>query len=159
MDIKFIQADETGAEIIAGLRREIWLTTYRGIYSDERIDNYDYEGHRLRDLARIRDSSCHVYLITDGCPIGYFTFQAADTVYIGSLYIRREYQHKGIGRQVFAFLREYCLTGGYDCFTCNCNSHNYPAQKFYLAMGGKVIRRSEGHEDKYDDQITFEFGV
>lgn len=25
------------------LKREIWETTYRGIYPDEKIDNYDYK--------------------------------------------------------------------------------------------------------------------
>lgn len=162
MSAEFIPADETGAEIIADLRREIWLTTYRGIYSDERIDNYDREGHLLRDLERIRDSAYHVYLITDitdKYPIGFFTFRAAETVYIRSLYIRTEYQHRGIGKQAFGLIREYCRANGYDRFTCNCNFHNYPAQGFYRAMGGEVIGQSAGHEDKYYDQITFEFCV
>ena len=72
MAVEFILADEDGAKIISELRHEIWRTTYRGIYSDERIDNYDYEEHRQRDLQRIRDTSCRVYLIVkDGEPIGY----------------------------------------------------------------------------------------
>lgn len=160
MAVEFILADEDGAKIISELRHEIWRTTYCGIYSDERIDNYDYEEHRQRDLRRIRDSSCCVYLIVkDGEPIGYLYFSTAGTVYIQSLYIRREYQRQGIGKQAFAFIVEYCRAHGSDKFTCNCNSHNYPAQDFYRSMGGTVIRRDEGHNDKYDDQITFEFYV
>ncbi len=158
MSVEFILADENGAKIIAELRREIWSTTYRGIYSDERIDNYDYEEHRRRDLTRIRDDSYHVYLIVSGGePIGYFNFLTSETVYIQSLYVRREYQRQGIGKQAFAIIKEYCKTHGFDKFICNCNSHNYPAQDFYRSMGGTVVKRSEGHDDKYDDQITFEF--
>ena len=160
MAIEFILANENTAKIISELRHEIWSTTYRGIYSDERIDNYDYEEHRQRDLKRIQDSSYHVYLITDiDNPIGYFTFLAAETVYIQSLYIRQEYQRQGIGKQVFTFIRVYCKTHGFDKFTCNCNSHNYPAQDFYRSMGGTIIKRNEGHDDKYDDQVTFEFCI
>ena len=160
MAIEFILANENTAKIISELRHEIWSTTYRGIYSDERIDNYDYEEHRQRDLKRIQDSSYHVYLITDiDNPIGYFTFLAAETVYIQSLYIRLEYQRQGIGKQVFTFIRVYCKTHGFDKFTCNCNSHNYPAQDFYRSMGGTIIKRNEGHDDKYDDQVTFEFCI
>ena len=160
MAIEFILANEDTAKIISELRHEIWSTTYRGIYSDERIDNYDYEEHRQRDLKRIQDSSCHVYLITDiDNPIGYFTFLATETVYIQSLYIRQEYQRQGIGKQVFTFIREYCQTHGFDKFTCNCNSHNYPARDFYRSMGGTIIKRNEGHDDKYDDQVTFEFCI
>lgn len=160
MSGEFILADEDAAKIISELRREIWSTTYRGIYSDERIDNYNYEEHRQRDLRRIRDTSYRVYLIVnDGEPIGYFNFLTGETVYIQSLYVRREYQRQGIGKQAFSLLKEYCCTRGFDKFTCNCNSHNYPAQEFYRSMGGTVIRQDEGHADKYDDQITFEFCV
>ena len=158
MKIEFVLANENAAEIISKLRHEIWDTTYRGIYSDERIDNYDYEEHRQRDLKRIRDISYHVYLIVDrGNPIGYFNFLTTETVYIQSLYIRQEYQHYGIGKQAFALLRKYCQIHGFEQFTCNCNSHNYPAQNFYRSVGGTIIRRNEGHDDRYDDQVTFEF--
>ena len=109
MAIEFILANEDTAKIIAELRHEIWCTTYRGIYSDERIDNYDYEEHRQRDLQRIQDASYHVYLITNADePIGYFNFLTTETVYIQSLYIRLEYQRQGIGKQAFALIREYC---------------------------------------------------
>ena len=160
MAIEFILANEDRARIISELRHEIWSTTYRGIYSDERIDNYDYEEHRQRDLQRIQDISFNVYLITDiDNPIGYFTILTTETVYIQSLYIRQEYQRHGIGKQVFSFIREYCRAHGYKKFSCNCNSHNFPAQEFYHSMGGDIIKRNEGHADKYDDQITFEFCV
>lgn len=160
MAAEFIPAKEDAAKIIAALRHEIWNTTYRGIYSDERIDHYDYEEHRQRDLRRIRDSDYHVYLIVDSDqPIGYFTFLCKETVYIQSLYIRREYQRQGIGGQAFALIKEYCRAYGFDKFTCNCNSHNAPAQAFYRTMGGVIVRRNEGHDDRYDDQITFEFRV
>ena len=160
MAARFILADENGARIISELRHEIWNTTYRGIYSDERIDNYDYEEHRQRDLKRIGDSSYQVYLIFDGDePIGYFYFMTGETVYIQSLYIKREYQRRGIGKQAFELIRELCRAHGFDKFTCNCNSHNFSAQDFYRSMGGTVIKRDEGHVDKYDDQITFEFCV
>ena len=160
MAIEFILANEEAAKIIAELRREIWGTTYRGIYSDERIDNFNYEEHRQRDLQRIQNPSYHVYLIIDiDNPIGYFAFLTTETVYIQSLYIRQEYQRQGIRKQAFALIREYCKAHGLDKFTCNCNSHNYSAQDFYCSMGGTIIKRNEGHDDKYDDQITFEFCV
>ena len=160
MAVEFVLANENSAKNITELRHEIWCTTYRGIYSDERIDNYDYEAHRQRDLQRIRDNSYHVYLITNADePIGYFNFLTTETVYIQSLYIRQEYQRQGIGKQAFSLVREYCRAHGFEKFTCNCNSHNYLAQNFYRSLGGIIIKRSEWHADKYDDQITFEFCV
>jgi len=79
MTVEFILANEDAAKIIAELRHEIWGTTYRGIYSDERIDNYDYGEHRQHDLQRIQDISYHVYLITNAdAPIGYRLFHFFD---------------------------------------------------------------------------------
>ena len=37
MEIEFISANEDAAKTIADLRHMIWCTTYRGIYSDEKI--------------------------------------------------------------------------------------------------------------------------
>ena len=157
---EYILANEDSAKIISDLRHEIWKTTYRGIYSNERIDNYDYKEHRQRDLQRIQDISYNVYLINDiDISIGYFVFTTTVNVYIQSLYISQKYQRHGIGKQVFLFIKDYCQAHEYDKFTCNCNSHNFQAQKFYHYMGGVIIKRDEGHDDKYDDQITFEFCV
>lgn len=33
------------------------------------------------------------------------------------------------------------------------------AQNFYCSLGGTIIKRDEGHDDKYNDQVTFEFYV
>lgn len=160
MEVEFVLADEDAAKCIAELRHEIWCTTYRGIYSDKRIDSYDYEEHRRCDLQRIQNTSYHVYLIiNDDDPIGYFIFLTTEIVYIQSLYIRREYQRQGIGKQAFVLIREYCRAHGFEKFTCNCNSHNYSAQDFYHSMGGIITKRNEGNADKYNDQITFEFSV
>lgn len=160
MAIAFISANEDDAKAIAELRHTIWGTTYRGIYSDEMIDCFDYEEHRKRDLYCIKNPEYHVYLIMDrGAPIGYFAFSDTDIVYIQSLYIRQEYQHQGIGKRALTLIRQYCQEHGADKFSCNCNSHNFPAQAFYCAMGGVIVKRDEGHDDKRDDQITFEFCV
>ena len=158
MAINLIAARENDAKIIAELKHTIWCTTYRGIYSDEIIDNFDYEEHIKRNLCLIKNPACHVYLIMDEeSPIGYFALMNSETVYIQSLYICQEYQHQGIGRRVFAFIKRYCQENGTDKFSCNCNSHNVSAQGFYRAMGGTIIGRDEGHVDKRDDQITFAF--
>lgn len=160
MAIAFIAASEADAKAIAELRHAIWCTTYRGIYSDEMIDHFDYEEHRRRDLCRIKDPAYHVYLIMEqDNPIGYFAFTDESIVYIQSLYILQAYQHQGIGKQAFAMIRQYCQDHGVEKFSCNCNSHNFPAQAFYCAMGGSIIKRDEGHDDKRDDQITFEFCI
>lgn len=160
MSVTYIVANDEAAKSITALRRMVWETTYRGIYADELIDKYDYEGYEQRDLLRLRDPSYHVYLIKDAdTPIGYLMFSDTGVVHIQALYILQSYQQRGIGKRAFALIRRYCREHGFGEFTCNCNAHNLPAQGFYRAMGGVEIKRDEGHDDKRDDQITFSFRV
>lgn len=158
--VSFSLAQDSDAKTVSNLRHVIWGTTYRGIYPDEAIDGFDLEWHTQRDLARIKDPDLRVYLIRlADMPIGYFSHKTVDPVYIGSLYLLEEYQHQGIGRRAFMIAEQYCAERGIPRYYCNCNAHNYPAQAFYCAMGGVIIRRDTGHENKQEDQLTFEFKV
>ena len=160
MELRFKPAEERDAAVITGLRKAIWATTYRGIYPDEVIDQYDTEGHLRRDLGRIHDPSCRVRLIMDGDrPIGYLYFQHRTGVHIQSLYVLREYQGRGVGRAAFGLVRSYCREQGLTSFTCNCNEHNGPARGFYEHQGGVVVGADVGHENHQEDQITYRFPV
>ena len=158
MNITFTAAAEADADRIAGLRREIWATTYRGIYPDALIDDYDREAHRRKDLIRIRDRANRVFLIRDGeQPIGYFSYRVGETLHITSLYLLAAYQRHGIGAKVMRHVRAVCREQGFDRFTCNCNAHNLPAQTFYERMGGEAVGTDVGHENPREDQITYRF--
>ena len=47
----FIEAAEADALTIIALRRRIWDTTYRGIYPDSMIDDFDWDWHKERELS------------------------------------------------------------------------------------------------------------
>lgn len=159
-EVRFLLAQKCEAQTISDLRHVIWGTTYRGIYPDEAIDGFDLEWHMQRDLARIKDPDLRVYLIRFvDTPIGYFVLKITDPVYISSLYLLKEYQHQGIGRQAFMIVKQFCMERGISRYYCNCNAHNHPAQAFYHAMGGVIIKQDLGHENKQEDQLTFEFKV
>ena len=160
MVLRFTLAKVSDAPIIASLRQRIWSTTYRGIYPDEAIDQYDMAARTQRDVEKIEDSTQRVYLIRDDeKPIGYFSFSVTPKVHILSLYVLREYQRQGIGKAVFDHVRTYCRGNGVTSFTCNCNEHNTPARGFYEHMGGTVIKVDSGHENRQEDQVTYQFKV
>ena len=89
MNIDFVPAKTSDAAAISALRHRIWDTTYRGIYPDAVIDDFNYDWHQQRDLKKISDPSFTVYLIKCGDEdIGYFIFQLADSVvWLRSLYV------------------------------------------------------------------------
>ena len=82
MNVDFILAKADDAVTISMLRQRIWDTTYRGIYPDAVIDDFDYDWHQQRDLKKISNPSFTVYLIKYGdADIGYFIFQHAGSGY------------------------------------------------------------------------------
>ena len=157
--VEFVRAKTSDAAAISTLRHRIWDTTYRGIYPDAVIDNFDYDWHQQRDLKKISDPSFTVYLIRYGNEdIGYFMFQDTGTdVWLHSLYVLQEYQHRGIGKQAFSILTDYCCEKKISRFACNCSPHNETAMRFYQRMGGVVIKTDTGHENRQEDGVIFEF--
>lgn len=41
-DVRFVLASISDAETFGQLRKQCWQSTYRGIYPDEIIDNFDF---------------------------------------------------------------------------------------------------------------------
>lgn len=98
-DNMFVEAAKEDAAAIIALRHQIWGTTYRGIYPDDMIDNFDWAWHREKELLRINDPAYSVYLLQkDDQNIGYLTISRTDGIVLQSLYILSEYQRQGIGR-------------------------------------------------------------
>ncbi len=56
MNTEFVPAKASDAATISALRQRIWDTTYRGIYRDDVIDDFDYDRHQQRDLKKISDA-------------------------------------------------------------------------------------------------------
>lgn len=152
---------------VALTRKAVWEETYRGIYPQEMLDDYDPKDFACRDEERIRSGNHHYYLFLDeGKCIGYFSFGPYNfgsykdfSLCLNNLYIRKEYQGKGLGRQAFDCIREYCVRRGISKFFCGCNAHNAPAAGFYRHMGGVQGDAFVPHKQKSDDIIHFEFHI
>ena len=72
----FIEASEEDVPSIIALRQRIWDTTYRGVYPDSMIDNFDWDWHREMELLRVHHPAYSVYLVRkDRQDIGYLTIK------------------------------------------------------------------------------------
>lgn len=157
---RFIPALPGDASTIARLRQQCWAATYRGIYPDEMIDQFDFAWHERQDLARINSDQYEVFLIqSDEIPVGYLTIQDSQPPHLLSLYLLPEYQRQGIGRMAFAHMAEFCKVRNQPIFLCQCQPENNAALSFYQRMGGTVIARDEGNKEAYMNSITLEFNV
>ncbi len=148
------------AQELSELRRRVWLTTYRGIFPDHMIDQFDHTFHNERDRMRIESDQYAVYFIMEGTEkIGYLILQLKDPLRLMSLYILKEHQHKGIGSHIFAFVRGYCRDRAIARFTLDCHPDNSGALAFYAKMGGVITQRDEGHEHNEENGVRLEFVV
>ena len=158
--VRFVLASEDDAKTIIELRQQIWATTYRGFYPDSMIDDFDYAWHLEKELQRIRNHEYRVYRIVKGDRnIGYLITRKSDGVLLQSLYILEEYQHQGIGRMAFDFVKQYCRENKADSFVCHCLPENESARKFYKKMGGKVIGEDMDNEESWMNSVIFCFSV
>ena len=149
---------------LALLKRRVWETTYRGIYPDKKLDKYDIDLNENKFKDMIKQQSQKLFVVLDGYKIiGYMScgkiMRAFDkhTHDIGLLYLLKEYQGKGIGRQMFEFAKKELKNQGITEFIVSCNKYNIPAQQFYKKMGGQIIKIDEDNKDKSIPQVKFQF--
>ena len=65
MSTAFVPAEPEEAHLLSEFRQKVWATTYRGIYPDDIIDNFDFEFHDSRNLEWINSGEYLVFFITE----------------------------------------------------------------------------------------------
>ena len=152
---------------LAKIKKEVWETTYRGIYPDSKIDNYDYNIQTNKFKQMVNNKDIYLYIImVDNKIIGYFDYgKPVSRPYkdykqeIGLLYLLKKYQNKGLGKEIFMFAKRKIKENGYNNFFVSCNKYNYKAQKFYEKMGGKIINIDKDNKDRSLPQIKYHFDI
>ena len=166
MNYKIRLATIDDCEALARLKHDVWKTTYTGIYDDKKINEFDYEKHKGKFMTIVNKPDVYLYVVEDnGKLIGYMDYGVPFRPLgdyeqeIGLLYVSKEYQGKGIGRELFNLAYNKIKEAGYKEFFISCNKYNYPAQKFYEKMGGEIIKIDEDNEDKTIPQVHFLYKI
>ncbi len=160
MAITFVLAKIEEAPELSELRRQVWQTTYRGIYPDDMIDNFDYAFHNERNRMFIQSERFVVYFIVNGTEkIGYLILQKKNPLHLQSLYLLKAYRGKGIGTMAFDFVRAYCREHGISHIDLDCHPDNISSLAFYAKMGGIITNRDEGHKNNEENGVRIDFIV
>lgn len=142
------------------LKRSVYQTTYRGIYSSEEIDKFDVEKHQKKFEKNLSELYVIVFFNET---VGYFSFGKPKYAYkdynycLNSLYILKEYQRRGLGREVFNFIDNFCSNNNINRYFVCCNKYNLNALNFYKKMGGYIAYLQEEENDKSKHQYYIEF--
>lgn len=160
MKVEFVFVKPEEAALLSEMRRKVWESTYRGIYPDKLIDEFDYEFHNSKNLFMINSEEFSVYFIFAENEIaGYLILQHKKPLYVQSLYLFSEFQRKGIGRKTFEFIRENCRKEGTKKFYLGCHPENKNALAFYEKMGGAITEKDVGHENNRENSFKIEFDL
>ena len=158
MEIFFIPIKPEEAHFLSEMRRKVWLTTYRGIYPDKMLDEFDYDFHDSKNLFMINSEEFSPYFIfADGKIAGYLILQHKDPLYVQSLYLLSEFRRKGLGKKAFDFIRENCRKNNIQKFYLGCHPENENALAFYKKMGGVVTEKDLGHQNNNENSLKIEF--
>ena len=146
---------------LAQVKRSVWETTYRGIYPDSKIDGFDIDKEAEKFERLVGRVDINLYgIVADNNLIGYMAwgknprYPDGDSNEIVLLSILKDYQGKGIGRQVFEYAKGKLKEKG-DHFVLYCNKYNLPAQNFYERMGCEVQTNDSDNPDKSIPQIKY----
>ena len=166
MEYEIRLASTNDCDELSQLKKVLWNQTYRGIYSDDKIDNFDFERHKEKFLKIINDQNAKLYVVCDNNKIiGYMEYGVPYRPFkdykqeIGLLYLLKEYQRKGLGRKLFNIGYNGIKENGYNEFFISCNKYNKKALEFYKRMGGIIINIDEDMEDKSYPQVTFLYKI
>lgn len=84
--------------------------------------------------------------MADRAPAGYVTFYftyssflARPSLYLEDIFVREEFRHRGIGRELFSFCRKTARERGCGRMDWQVLTWNEPAIRFYEQAGGKRL--------------------
>lgn len=166
MDYIVRLATKNDIKELAILKQKVWDETYRGIYPDFNIDNFDYEKAEKRFLKIINNSNMVLYVVLiNNVIVGYMSCGNPVRKYanyeqeLSLLYLVKEYQKKGIGSKLFNLAYDKIKESGYHNFLVSCNKYNNGAREFYEKMGGKLIFEDEDSNLKMYVQAKYHFDI
>ena len=131
---------------LSELKKAVWNTTYAGIYPQEKLDGYDVKKNEEIFCEIVKNPEIELYVAEDeGAIVGFMTVGKPYKLYeeydheVGLLYIRKDYQRKGLGRRFIEIAKEETVAKGFDRFVLSVNAQNAGAIAFYKAMGGEIV--------------------
>ena len=150
-DVIFRKATIEDCRNLSELKREVWITTYSGIYPQEKLDGYDVEKNESIFRSFVERPDIELYLAeNNGEAIGLMTVGKPYKLYneydqeVALLYIRKDFQRMGIGRKFLKIAKDEVRRKGFDRFVLSVNEQNENAIAFYEAMDGTTVCHDGG---------------
>jgi GNAT superfamily N-acetyltransferase len=141
-------ASAADARSIAQVRIDSWRTTYRGLIPDAYLDAMEVDASvaMWERVLSAQDTPVSVFVAShDGEVVGFAAGNALKEARHGAdaeitaVYLRREYQHAGIGRRLLAAVVDAQRRHGATAMIVWVIAGNKNARRFYEELGGELV--------------------
>lgn len=149
MTISIRPARTSDADAIARIRIACWQLAYRGLIPDAYLDGMQHDRSVAlwdRVLAATERSTAHVFVAeNDGEVVAFAAGNLLDpprhdfNAELSAVYVLREFQHAGIGRQLVGAVADAQRAHGANGLIVWVIAGNKPARAFYEALGADLI--------------------
>lgn len=134
-------------EAIARVLVDTWRTTFRGLLSDEFLNGMSYAAQQERHRRTMAKPETAYFVATceqtgevigfvNGGPNRHSEYPCAAELY--AIYVRKEFQRRGIGKRLFRALADTLLQSGFTSMLVWVLAGN-PNRDFYERLGGRTI--------------------
>ena len=150
-EVIFRKATLKDGRNLSKLKHDVWISTYSGIYPREKLDDYDADKNESIFRSFVERNDIDIFMAEkNGEAIGLMTVGKPYKLYdeydqeVALLYIRKDFQRQGIGRQFLTIAKDEVRQKGFDRFVLSVNGQNENAIAFYEAMGGLTVCNEGG---------------
>ena len=151
---------------LAELKQRVWAETYRGIYYDNIIDDFNYQEAEDVFINIFNNKNISLYVVeSNNNLVGYMSVGKPIIEFgnyeqeIGLLYLRKSFQKIGLGKKLFNLAQKEIKEKGFNNFFVSCNKYNLNARQFYEKMGGKLICEDADIDNKRKVQAKYHYDI
>lgn len=140
--ISFVEIKLNEIKEFAELTSEIWHEYWTCILSDEQIDYMvdKFQSENAITNQINNENYTYFYIILDSQKVGYIGLSnKQDYLFLSKLYIKKDYRHKGIGKEAFDFIKQFAQNNNYNKIQLTVNKYNKHTINAYNKWGFKTI--------------------
>lgn len=140
--VEFVEIKSNDISKLAMLTSEIWHEYWTCILSDEQID---YMVDKFQSETAItnqinNENYTYFYIMYNFEKAGYIGLSKKDDyLFLSKLYLKKDYRHKGIGKEAFDFIKQFGIRNGYNKIRLTVNKYNKNTIDAYNKWGFKTI--------------------
>ena len=140
--ISFVEIKSNDIKDFAELTSEIWHEYWTCILSYKQID-YMVDKFQSEDAITNQinnENYTYFYIMYDNQKAGYIGLSGKqDYLFLSKLYLKKEYRHKGLGKEAFNFIKQFAENNGYNKIQLTVNKYNENTINAYNKWGFKTI--------------------